>query len=149
MTSDTARDHYEHAYDRLETELVEIPGGGPTASSKPAVLVFPDDADLTAQAINDAISNDEYVPVAPFIDDKEDGSFYYAASKVYRPEADPDLSVRADAHALRVFENPHDEEEPLSELTFEEFKAFVTHLEDRLDLTFLPYEEDDENEDAE
>lgn len=143
MTTDSPANRYERAYNRLETELVDV-CGQQKASSKPAVLAFPDDASITAEELNDAISTEELVPVAPFIDDDAENGFYYAASRIYRPEAEPDISIRADADELRVFEAPRDEEEPLPELTFEEFRTIIDQLEENLNLTFEEYEELDE-----
>lgn len=145
--TDNSNNIYRDAYDRLETHLVEITGNM-TATSKPAVLAFPDNAEVTAEKLNDAISNDEFIPTTPYIDDEYDNEdFYYASSRIYRPESTPDITVRADEHTLRVFENPYEEEEPLAELSFGEFQAFIERIEETLGITFQPDPEtEDESE---
>jgi hypothetical protein len=137
-----APESYRRAYDRLEPELTDI-NGFTTTSCLPAVFQFPEDAEVTAQDVHDALDSEEWAVVSPYIDQKEDGAFFYTSGRVYRIEADPDFQIRADANSLRLFETPYEAEEPLPRLSFEEFADIISGIEDALDIEFLPYEDDE------
>lgn len=133
--------HYQRAYDRLETEQTTITGNT-TTQCKPAVFEFPESADLSAEAVHEAVTTEECIATSPFLDETDDG-FYYTSSRLYRPDAEPDIEIRADATTLRLFETPFDAEEPLPRLSFAEFATIIDRIETALDLTLRPYDEDD------
>lgn len=124
----------EEAYEAAGFNVIKTGAGVDLPTSTPVALEFDDVLDVTAEDIRDRIEEGRYACIAPYCQNRENGTFTLSA-KVYDAEANEFFNVKVYPASMRVF--------PRENFTLAMLERFVDHFEGALGVDTTPRVIDD------